>query len=251
MRNKLIKGAHLSERKCREILQLFCEDLTATQIANISGVSRVTVNNYLKLIRIHIAKFCEEHNPSNLEKGYFFYLPLMNKNKSSSESSEPVDLRVYYGFYKMGGKIFVDWLDSLSKPVLQSFQKMRHAIGNGNGNGNGAVAVNGNGSANGNSGVAAALPASLSRYYAIADCSDWRLYRIEAPEGTSSRLQLDDISGFWGHTKNRLLKFRGLNKNTIYLHIKECEFRYNYRNEDILSLILGIINKAPLHNAKW
>jgi len=245
MRNKLIKGAHLSERKCREILQLFCEDLTATQIANISGVSRVTVNNYLKLIRIHIAKFCEEHNPSNLEKGYFFYLPVMNKNKPATEHVEPTDLRVYYGFYKMGGKIFVDWLESLSKPVLQSFQKMRHA------NGNGTVAINGNAAVNGSAAITTAIPSSLARYYAIADCSDWRLYRIEAPEGTSSRLQLDDISGFWGHTKNRLLKFRGLNKNTIYLHIKECEFRYNYRNEDILSLILGIINKAPLHNAKW
>ena len=244
MRNKLIKGAHLSERKCREIMQLFCEDLTATQIANISGVSRVTVNNYLKLIRIHIAKFCEEHNPSNLDKGYFFYLPVMNKNKTNpGEPGEPLDLRVYYGFYKMGGKIFVDWLEALSKPVLQSFQKMRHGNGNGNGLGNGTL--------NGHTAVAPAIPSSLARYYAIADCSDWRLYRIDAPEGTSTRLQLDDISGFWGHTKNRLLKFRGLNKNTIYLHIKECEFRYNYRNEDILSLLLGIINKAPLHGQKW
>lgn len=258
MRNKLIKGAHLSERKCREILQLFCEDLTATQIANISGVSRVTVNNYLKLIRIHIAKFCEEHNPSNRDKGYFFYLPVTNKHKPvNPESGEPADFRVYYGFYKMGGKIFVDWLESLSKPVLQNFQKARHNNGSGNGfanmnaSGNGNGNVIGSGSLNGNGSAGASLPASLSRYYAIADVSDWRLYRIDAPEGSPTRLQLDDISGFWGHTKNRLLKFRGLNKNTIYLHIKECEFRYNYRNEDILSIILGIINRAPLHPAKW
>lgn len=56
----MLKGAHLSERKCREILHYFCEDLTATQIAAITGVSRVTVNAYLKLIRTRLAQFCED-----------------------------------------------------------------------------------------------------------------------------------------------------------------------------------------------
>ncbi|RYZ44870.1 MAG: hypothetical protein EOP49_26305, partial [Sphingobacteriales bacterium] len=55
MKNRYLKGAHISERKVRELLKLFCDDLTATQIANVTGISRITVNAYLKLIRSHIA----------------------------------------------------------------------------------------------------------------------------------------------------------------------------------------------------
>ena len=29
----------------------------------------------------------------------------------------------------------------------------------------------------------------------------------------------------------RLAKFRGLNRKSFYLHLKECEFRFNYRGQ--------------------
>ena|SRR5690349_15138663 len=73
MKNRYLKGAHLSERKVRELIKLFSEDLTATQIANITGISRITVNAYFKLIRTHIAKFCEERNPFHFINGTVTY----------------------------------------------------------------------------------------------------------------------------------------------------------------------------------
>ena len=80
---------------------------------------------------------------------------------------------------------------------------------------------------------------------AVVDISNWKIYRLDQSINGNGRAVMDEISGFWGLTKNRLLKFRGLNRNTIYLHIKECEFRYNYRNEDMNSLILQMINLRP------
>ncbi len=224
MKNRLIKGAHLSEKKCREILQLFCEDLTATQIANICGVSRVTVNNYLKLIRTHIAKFCEENNPKRIQNGYLIYIPLESRNgRNGDQVHENHNLRIYYGFVRHEGKIFTDWLEDLNKNSLQQLQRAR-------------LGTDGTDT----------IPDHLARYYAIADFSDWRLYRLDTRETISStRPVFDDISGFWGHTKSRLLKFRGLNKNTLYLHVKECEFRYNFRNEDLLGILMNIIDKKP------
>ena len=226
MKNRLIKGAHLSEKKCREILQLFCEDLTATQIANICGVSRVTVNNYLKLIRTHIAKFCEENNPKSVQNGYLVYIPVEGKNgRNGTEPHEVSNLKIYFGFLRHEGKIFADWLEDLNKNSLQQLQRSR-------------LNLEGN----------EPIPPYLARYYAIADFSDWRLYRLDVRETvSSSRPVFDDISGFWGHTKSRLLKFRGLNKNTLYLHVKECEFRYNFRNDDLMGILMNIINNKPQH----
>ncbi|RXK87916.1 IS1595 family transposase [Chlorobaculum sp. 24CR] len=54
------------------------------------------------------------------------------------------------------------------------------------------------------------------------------------------------IEGFWSIAKNRLVKFRGVNKNTFYLHLKECEFRYNYRNENLYLQILKLVRNKPL-----
>jgi transposase len=80
---------------------------------------------------------------------------------------------------------------------------------------------------------------------AIVDISNWKIYRLDQGMNGHGRAVMDDISGFWGLTKNRLLKFRGLNRNTLYLHIKECEFRYNYRNHDMNRLVLQLINLRP------
>jgi len=48
------------------------------------------------------------------------------------------------------------------------------------------------------------------------------------------------INGIEGFAKVRLVKIRGLSKNTFYLHLKECEFRFNYRNQDLYKVLLKI-----------
>ena len=58
-KNKYIKHTHISERKFREILQLFCADLTSTQIAEIAKISRNTINRILQLLRKRIVELAE------------------------------------------------------------------------------------------------------------------------------------------------------------------------------------------------
>lgn len=38
--------------------------------------------------------------------------------------------------------------------------------------------------------------------------------------------------------QQRLRKFRGINKNNFYMHLKECLFRYNYNNNDVYKKVL-------------
>lgn len=232
MKNKMLKRSHLSEKKCREIIQLFSEDLTATQIANITGVSRVTINNYLKLIRTHIAKYAEDQHPRpyNAAGGIRSLVSLNGANGKEPHAKEtPVE--VFYGFYRFEGSIFVDSLKNMDKAAILELQRSRGAPGQGPG---------ANGKPN----------EELLKYHAIADFDSWKLYRIDPGNMVNGKNHVDDISVFWGSAKSRLLKFRGLNKNTLYLHVKECEFRYNFRNADINSLLLNIIYKVPLHFSK-
>ncbi|HUF03013.1 MAG TPA: IS1595 family transposase, partial [Aridibacter sp.] len=35
--------------------------------------------------------------------------------------------------------------------------------------------------------------------------------------------------------------FRGMRPETFYLHLKECEFRFNYRRKNLYSILLNIV----------
>lgn len=206
----MLKGAHLSERKCKEILNLFCEDLTATQIAAVTGVSRVTINAYLKMIRMRLARFCDDAFPLHHLPGNHMLL---------KHTPDALPITAYFGFTRWNGLVFSTGLSDMSKENLQNWQKQQINDGFYN----------------------------MTAIHAVADFTNWRLYRKDFTNGSAGKYVSDDISGFWGLTRSRLMKFRGLNRNTLYLHIKECEFRYNHRNEDMQMKLLQMINKQPLH----
>ena len=57
---------------------------------------------------------------------------------------------------------------------------------------------------------------------------------------------INGIESFWAFAKTRLVRFRGLAKHTFYFHLKECEFRFNHRNEDLYKLVLKMLREEPL-----
>ena len=62
-------------------------------------------------------------------------------------------------------------------------------------------------------------------------------------EFANNKSHIYGIENFWGIAKMRLAKFRGLSKSTFYLHLKECEFRFNQKGQNLYKLLLKIIKK--------
>ena len=67
---------------------------------------------------------------------------------------------------------------------------------------------------------------------------------------------MDDVSGFWGLAKNRLHKFRGLHKSSVYLHVKECEGKWWGRGgeggRELVAAGNGeMLGRLPLGEAEW
>lgn len=56
---------------------------------------------------------------------------------------------------------------------------------------------------------------------------------------------ISGIEGFWVYAKTRLNKFKGINKKTFLLHLKETEFRYNNRNNNLYKLLLKNFKNKP------
>ena len=78
MKNKYIIRSRISEAKFREILKLFCADLTASAVGGLTGVSRVTINNIFNSIRVRILNYQNSINSTirfsgdvELDESYF------------------------------------------------------------------------------------------------------------------------------------------------------------------------------------
>ncbi len=55
-----------------------------------------------------------------------------------------------------------------------------------------------------------------------------------------------DMASFWAYVQHRLSKFKGISKHTFVLHLKETEFRFNYRKDDLYKLLLKMIRTSPI-----
>ena len=55
-----------------------------------------------------------------------------------------------------------------------------------------------------------------------------------------------DTESFWAFTKLRLTKFNGIPMQTFFLHLKETEFRFNHRYDDIYDELLKMLRTNPL-----
>ena len=87
-------------------------------------------------------------------------------------------------------------------------------------------------------------------YNGLVDYGYKEHYRIKhsANQFADGRNHINGIENFWGLCKVRLAKFRGINKDTFYLHIKECVFRYNNRNKNDKELYLFMLKLIRKYN---
>ncbi len=85
-------------------------------------------------------------------------------------------------------------------------------------------------------------------YNGLVDLGYRKHLRVDhgSDEFTSGSSHINGSEGFRGYAKMRLAGFRGMSKSTFYLHVKECEFRYNYRGKNIYKILLKFFRDKPL-----
>ncbi len=86
-------------------------------------------------------------------------------------------------------------------------------------------------------------------YNGLVDLGYKKHFRVQhgKNEFVRGKTHINGIESFWGYAKTRLAKFRGIRKESYYYHLKECEFRFNYRHENIYQIMLKIFRNNPLN----
>lgn len=223
LKNRYVNRSKISEAKFRELVRYFAADLDASQIALLSGLNRNTVNRYLKAIRERIAEYCELESPlsGEVEVDESFFGARRVKGKRGRGAYGKT---IVFGLIKRQGRVYTQIVPDCAKATLQAIIR-------------GKVTYD-----------SVIYSDGLKSYDGLVDVGYDKHFRIDHGNNEFARghNHINGIEGFWGVAKTRLAKFRGMRKNTFYLHLKECEFRYNYRNQNLYLNILKIVRTKPL-----
>ncbi len=223
MKNRYIIRSRISEKKFRVLVRLFSLDLNAVQIAQISGLSRLTINCYLRALRQRMAAWCDAALPVageiEVDESYFGTRRIKGQRGRGAFGKTAV-----FGLFKRHGQVYTELVPDCRKATLQAIIRGRVGIDS----------VIYSDSWRGYDGL---VDIGYGKHFKVAHGTD---------EFVRGHVHINGIEGFWGYAKSRLAKFRGMNRQTFYLHLKECEFRFNHRHDTIYQILLKSCRKDPL-----
>ena len=211
MINKYIIRSHISEAKTREVIRLFASDIEAVKIAELTGLSRNAINRLLKALRMQIAAICEQESifaqgRVELDESYFGAKRVRGVRGRGARGKQ-----IVFGLIKRQGKVYTQVVENCS------IQKLYPII------------------ADHVSKDSVVYTDGFKTYDGLVNFGYRRHHCVKHGENefANGHNHINGIENFWGLAKTRLAKFKGISKNTFYLHLKECEFRFNYRKHDI------------------
>jgi len=223
MKNKYVYRSRISEKKFREIVKLFSVDLEADQTAAISGLSRNTINKYYKAFRDRIVSICESDSPLKgeieVDESYFGARRVKGKRGRGAYGKT-----IVFGLLKREGKVYTEVVPDVKAATLQALIRGRVDVDS---------VIHSDG---------------WRGYDGLVDIGYDKHFRVHHGENEFARgnSHINGIESFWSYAKIRLVKFRGIDKKNFNLHLKECEFRFNHRGEDLYKILLEIFRKEPL-----
>lgn len=226
-KNKYVINSHLSERKFRELPRLFCTDVTALSAASLTGLNRNTVNRYYGLLRVGIAEICEADSPFDGEveadESHFGARRVRSVRGRGARGES-----IVFGLLKRGGKVYTRIVPDVTRRT--SMQVIEGKVSKGS-----IMYTDGFASYDG------LVDWGCKRHYGASRCEN------EFVERGNPGNRINGIESFWGYAKNRLVKYQGIPKEDFYLHLKECEFRFDMRGRDMYKFMLRELRERPLN----
>lgn len=216
-----MKFNRLSTYKIRKIVEAFCKDLNASLAAEILGLNRNTINRYYSVFRE--AMFRETLIASEKELGifeadesYFGAHRVRGVRGRGAAGKTPV-----FGLLKRGGKVFVSLVKNCTKDELMPIIQGKILEGS-------TIHTDGWKAYDG---------LILNGY------EHYRVYHAKN-EFVRGKSHVNGIESFWSFSKRRLAKFNGLSPHKFFLHLKECEFRFNHRDQKLEKVLIKLLRKS-------
>lgn len=215
-----MKNSKINQYKIKKILQCFSNDLTAVQTSKLLNLNRKTIDRYYNIFREKIALFQEQNleklsGEIELEESYFGSRHKGDKKGRGSQSKIPV-----FGILKRNGKVYTKIVEDASRktllPIIEELvQKSKSNV-----------------------------YTDKWKSYDSLVLSGYKHYRINhSKEFARDNNHINGIESFWSYVKRKMVKHNGIKNSKFYLYLKEAEFKFNHRNQDIFKLLSKVVFK--------
>ena len=222
LKNRYYKRLHISEGKFRQLIRCFCLDLNAYETSKLINVSHVHCKKIYHKLRVYIhdnmLDESIEFGEFECDESYFGAKRVKGKRGRGAIGKTPV-----FGLLKRDGNVFVQIVNNCSKeqllPIIQGKILEGSTIHTDGFKSYDALVVNG--------------------------YDHYRVFHSHN-EFVRGKSHINGIESFWSFTKRRLSQFNGVSHHTFYLHLKESQFRFNNKFNDLYAIMLKSLRKNPL-----
>ena len=221
--NRYFRFAKISEAGFRHLLRCFALDLSAAQTAKMTGISVRSVNPIFQWLREKLAQECEKLSPfrGDLEADASHFGARRARGRRGRGTAGKT---IVFGLLKRDDKVYTQIMSNVSRAAPQAVIR-NHA------------SFDSTIRTDGWSGCDGLIDLGYERHFGVHDGDS------EFAVGPNP---IDGIESFWGFAEHRSTKFHGVNRSTFPLHLKETEFRFNPRNDDLYKTLLSLLRKNPL-----
>ena len=222
-KNRYRYRSRLSEARFRRIVRCFALDLTASRTAQLTGVSVRSVNALFLELRRRLAEECRRAAPfvGTVEVDESYFGPRRVRGKKGRGAFGKT---IVFGIFKRNGKVYTEIVPNCTKPALQAVIRGKVGLGS---------IIHSDG---------------LRSYDGLVAVGYAKHFRIRHSKDSFALgdNHINGIESFWSFAKRRLAKFNGIHKRTFPLHLKECEFRFNHRQQDLFPILLSLLQSNPI-----
>jgi transposase-like protein len=222
--NRYYRRSRIKEWKFRLLLRYFALDLPASDVAQLTALTHKTVNTIFLKIRRRLAQDCERRSPLSsgeveVDESYFGARRVRDKRGRGAAGKT-----IVFGLLKRDGKVYTEIVPDCKKATLQAIIHGRVAP---------AAIIHSDG---------------WRGYDGLVDVGYSKHFRVEHGANVFARgtQDINGIESFWSFAKRRLQKFNGISSHTFYLHLKECEWRFNNRSKNLYAELLKLLRNHPL-----
>ena len=217
---RFYRHSRLTETQFRELVRLFASDVSATETAALVGLTRRTVTVIFLKLRRRLVEECERRSSAAVsriqqETSLASARCVCGRCRPGRSFGSPV-----FGVLADQETVFAQEIPDCRKPVLRAI--VRHRLD--------PAFVPGNGW----HGFDALVEAESSQPFHVS---------IDRTDGSQGK---QNVQNFWSFARQRLQKFKGVPNRTFYLHLKECEWRFNFSDSDLYSELLCLVERNPL-----
>ena len=197
------------------ILYYFYLELSASKTADELDIDYGVVHRKFMQFRKRIAEYCNQeakklNGELEIDESYFGGRRKGNRGRGAKNKT------IVFGILERKGKIYTKIVENVSKETLMNEIKNKTNKGS------------------------VFYTDGWKSYASLEQFGKHNVIRHDKDEFAKAKNHINGIEGFWSFAKERFHKYHGINKNNYPFYLKEMEFRFNNRNNNVFNLLFEI-----------